>query len=161
MTRALGRALWLVPPTFALHAVEEAPGFTRWLNRNISDEYSQADFVRNNLAGMAMTLAGTWMLAKRPGRSLVFLYFVAVVSQQGVNGAWHAGTTAAYGEYSPGLVTGLLLLPLHWRLTRMAGAAGLLGPRSARAALLMAGAVHAQVLARQVYKGRGPQDEPS
>jgi hypothetical protein len=151
--RRFRRTLWLVPPAFALHVAEEAPGFTRWVNRNITDGYTRADFVRNNAAGVAMTLAGTWALARRPGPALAFVYFAAIVSQQTANAAWHAGATAAYRDYSPGLASALLLfLPLQRRLARLAHAEGILSPRASRAALALAAVTHAQVIARQVHR---------
>jgi len=123
------RAVWLAPLAFAVHIGEEAPGFTRWVNGRITGEYEQGDFVRINTAGMAMTLGATWFVARRPSRPLVFAYFVAVVSQQAANTAFHAGATVAHRAYSPGLVSSIALyLPLWRALAQRAQGDGLRGP---------------------------------
>jgi hypothetical protein len=147
------RAVWLVPPAFALHVAEEAPGFTRWVNRHISGDYHQADFVRINAAGMAMTLAATTLVARREARPLVFAYFTLIVCQQAANAGFHAGTTLAYRDYSPGLVTSLALyLPLWRVLSRRARREGLLTRRGTLAAAVLAALLHARVVAKGVYR---------
>jgi Protein of unknown function with HXXEE motif len=78
-----------------------------------------------------------------------------VLTQQALfNTVFHVGTTVAYREYSPGLVTAVAgFLPLWWRLTRLAGREGLLTRGGALGAAAIGGAVHATAVARQVYKG--------
>jgi hypothetical protein len=151
------RAVWLVPPAFALHVGEEAPGFTRWVNRHIRRDYRQADFVRINAAGMAMTLAATALVSRWPARPLVFAYFTAIVCQQAANAGFHAGTTAAYRAYSPGLATSILLYMPLWRvLSRSASRERLLSQRAGHAAAALAALLHAKVVSSQVFRRAGP-----
>jgi Protein of unknown function with HXXEE motif len=151
----LRSAVWLAPPAFALHVAEEAPGFTRWVNRHISEDYGRADFVRINAAGLAMTVAATALVARRPARPLVFAYFTAIVCQQAANAGFHAGATAAYRAYSPGLATSILLyLPLWRALARRARRERLLSRRANLSAAAFAGLLHAHVVSRQVFRRR-------
>ncbi len=148
------RAVWLFPAVFGLHVLEEAPGFTLWARRHASSRYTQADFIRNNALGMALTLGGTGLVSRSPGRRSVFLYMSLVLTQQALfNTVFHVGTTVVYREYSPGLVTAVGgFLPLWWHLSRLAREEGLLGPASELSAAAIGGAVHATAVAQQVYK---------
>ena len=74
------------------------------------------------------------------------------MTQQAVfNAVFHVSTTLAYREYSPGVVTSMLTVPLWGRLTRAALAEHRLSKRDLNACVLVAGIVHAAVVARQVY----------
>ncbi len=148
------RAVWLFPAVFALHVLEEAPGFTRWARRHASDRYTQTDFIRNNALGLALTIGGTRLVSRAPGRGSVFLYLSLVRTQQALfNTVFHVGTTVAYREYSPGLITAVGgFLPLWLHLSRLAREEGLLGPAGELGAAAIGGAVHATAVAQQVYK---------
>jgi hypothetical protein len=68
------RLLWLFPAAFVVHVAEEAPGFTSWTQRNAREDYTQRDFVRNNVAGFLLTLAGTYAATRRRRRDLSAVY---------------------------------------------------------------------------------------
>jgi hypothetical protein len=148
------RAVWLFPVAFAAHVLEEAPGFTAWARRHGSSRYTQSDFIRNDALGLAMTLAGTWVVSRAPSRPAVFGYFAIVLTQQALfNTLFHSGTTVAYREYSPGLATALGgFLPLWWHLSRLARREGLISGFNARLAAGIGGAVHATAIVQQVYR---------
>jgi hypothetical protein len=148
------RAVWLFPVAFAAHVAEEAPGFTAWARRHGARGYTQADFVRNNALGLAMTVAGTALVVRRPSRPAVFGYFAIVLSQQALfNTLFHAGTTVAYREYSPGLATALGgFLPLWWHLSRLARRERLIAPPAELLAAAIGGAVHTDAVVQQVYR---------
>jgi hypothetical protein len=61
-------------------------------------------------------------------------------------------------EYSPGLITSMLTVSLWRRLTRMGIAENRIGRRDVAACLLVAGIVHAGVVARQVFFRGVPDD---
>jgi hypothetical protein len=148
----LGRAVWLYPAAFALHVVEEARGFTEWVNRHGSERYTAADFVRINGAGLASGLAGTALVARITDRRLFLLFYSAMLAQLPANAAWHAGTTVAYREYSPGLVTSLALFPALWyAVTRVALAEGRLSRRGAALGAIAAAVLHAAMVRQTVY----------
>jgi Protein of unknown function with HXXEE motif len=148
------RTAALFPPLFALHVLEEAPGFTAWARRHGSPRYSQRDFVRNNALGLAMTAVATRLVARSSTRGLVFGYFSLVLTQQALfNTVFHVGTTIAYREYSPGLVTAVRgFLPLWWQLTRLALDEHLITRSGALGAAAIGGAVHGAAVIQQVYR---------
>lgn len=144
-------ARWFLP-AFAAHVAEEAPGFTAWAQRNASARYSQGDFLRNNALGFVGTAAATAAVVRSDSRPLQLAYYTLVVTQQAVfNAVFHAGSTMAYREYSPGLITSLLGAGLWRGLTRAALVEGRVARRDLPACILLAGAVHAAVVARQVF----------
>jgi hypothetical protein len=144
---------WLFVGAFALHIVEEAPGFTRWARRYTSARYTQQDFVRNNVLGLAGTSAAALLLTRLESRPIFLAYYSLVLSQQALwNTAFHGGATLAYRAYSPGLLTALgLFLPLWGRITRRSLQCGLLTGRTLLAAAAVGGLVHAAAVAQQVF----------
>ena len=154
MTRSeLRRTARLITPAFALHVLEEAPGFTDWVNRYASERYTQRDFVRNNALGLVGTAGATGLVTRSGSRPLFLAFYTGVLTQEALwNTAFHAVMTGRHRAYSPGLVTALVLfLPLWWRVTRLAMREGLLTRRGVALAALAAGALHALVVARQVF----------
>ena len=154
MTRSeLRRTARLITPAFALHVLEEAPGFTDWVNRYASERYTQRDFVRNNALGLVGTAGATGLVTRSGSRPLFLAFYTGVLTQEALwNTAFHAVMTGRHRAYSPGLVTALVLfLPLWWRVPRLAMREGLLTPRGVALAALAAGALHALVVARQVF----------
>ena len=139
---------------FALHVLEEAPGFTAWARRHASERYTQRDFARNNALGLAITGAATYVLARPSRRRRFFgVYYSTILTQQALfNTVFHVGTAVAWREYSPGLITSLtLFLPLWWRLTRLALDDRLITRRGAVLASAIGGTIHAGAVAQQVF----------
>ena len=90
-------------------SIPEKPGFTR------------ADFLRNNGLGMALSALLCAAVAVFPHPAVAFVFFALGVWQAGFNTVFHVATTAAYGVYSPGLLTSLTLYPaLCCYLSRLA-----------------------------------------
>ena len=150
--RSFARTAWVLPAALALHVAEESPAFAAWARRNAWAGYTQRDFVRINAGGLAMTAVATWLVARRRGVSFV-AWHAAVLSQQALwNPVFHAGTTVAYREYSPGLVTAVALFPPTWvALTAAAVREGRISHRAVTVSAFLGGAVHAAAVARQVY----------
>jgi hypothetical protein len=151
--RTFARTAWVLPAALALHVAEEAPGFAAWARRNAWSGYMQRDFVRINAAGLAMTAVGTWLVTRTRRRAPFLAWHTAVLTQQTLwNPVFHAGTTIAYREYSPGLVTALGLFPATWvALTATAVREGRMTRRAVAVSALGGAAVHAGAVARQVY----------
>lgn len=144
--------MWLFPLAFALHVLEEAPQFTAWLNRYASPRFTQADFVRNNALGMVLNMFLCAAVPLCPHPYVVFAFFALGVWQVGFNTLFHVGTTAAYGVYSPGLITSLTFYPaLCYYLSRLAFQEGLLTDTTGFIALVLGGVLHARVVAVQVF----------
>jgi hypothetical protein len=145
------RLAWVFPAAYAVHVAEEAPGFTAWAKRNASARYTHRDFVRVNGLGFVGTVAATFVVTGAKSRTLDLAYFTLVATQQAANAVFHSATTVAFREYSPGLVTSMLTVPLWRRLTRAALAEKLLTKPDVVACTVLAGVVHAAVVARQVF----------
>ncbi len=147
------QAVWLVPATFAVHVLEEAPGFTDWVNRYAAEQYSPDDFVRNNALGLLLTAGATLVVRRTSNRTVFFVFYSTILTQQALwNTVFHIGAAARFSAYSPGVVTSVLLfLPVWWYLTRLALSEGLIGPRRVAVAVLIGGLIHATVVAQQVF----------
>ena len=146
------QAVWLFLPAFAFHVLEEAPQFTAWAKRHASQRFTRADFLRNNGLGMALSALLCAAVAVFPHPVVVFVFFALCVWQAGFNTVFHVATTAAYGVYSPGLLTSLMLYPaLCCYLSRLAFREGLLTNTGGLIALVLGGVIHAYVVAAQVY----------
>ena len=146
------QAVWLFPMVFALHVMEEAPRFTTWVNRYASKQFTQANFIQNNALGMALGIVFCILVWLSPSRAIVFLFFATCVTQAFFNIFFHVGTTVAFHAYSPGVITSLILYPpLVFYLTRLAYQEGLLTGRMGILVFCLGGAVHAAVVAKQVF----------
>ena len=149
---SITEGVWLFPGVFALHVLEEAPRFTAWVQRHASPRFTQVDFVRNNGLGMVLGVVLCIAVSLFPHPYTVFAFFVLGVWQAAFNTLFHVATTAAYGVYSPGLITSLTLYPtLLYYFSRLAFQAELLDMESALIAMLLGGVIHAYVVAVQVY----------
>jgi hypothetical protein len=151
--RSFARTAWVLPAALALHVAEEAAGFAAWARRNAWSGYTDRDFVRINGAGLVVTAAGTWLVARTCRRAPFLAWHAAVLSQQTLwNPVFHAGTTVAYTEYSPGLVTALALFPATWvALTAAAVRERRISRRAVALSALAGAAVHGGAVAQQVY----------
>jgi hypothetical protein len=146
------RAVWLLPAAFLLHVLEEAPRFKEWVNRHITGRFTWADFLRNNGLGMALIVGLCAAVDYHPQPAVVFAFFALAVWQCGFNTLFHVATTAAYGAYSPGLITSLVLYPkLVLYLSKLAIRDELLSEDAALKALLLGAVIHAMVVVAQVY----------
>ena len=146
------RGVWLFLPAFALHVLEEAPQFTAWAKRHASTRFTRAGFLRNNGLGIVLSVLLCSAVAIFPHPAVVFVFFALGVWQAGFNTLFHVATTAAYGVYSPGLLTSLTLYPaLCCYLSRLAFREGLLTNTGGLSALVLCGVIHAYVVAVQVY----------
>jgi hypothetical protein len=142
-----------------LHVAEEAGargGFAAWARRNAWPGYRDRDFALINASGLVLTaLAGA---AVRREPRLFGIWYAGIVSQQLLwNPVFHLGTTIAYREYSPGLVTAVALFPALWlRETRRGLRARRITKRGAVLAAAAGGAIHLTAVRRQVYGTRRP-----
>jgi hypothetical protein len=143
------RLLWLFPAAFVAHVAEEAPGFTDWAQQHARRDYTERDFIRNNAAGLLLTLAGTYAATRRPRRGIRAVY-ASVLTQQAVgNAGFHAATRA------PGVATSVgLVLPLWALITRAGLREGVITRRALTASLAAGIAIHALAVRSQVYGHR-------
>jgi hypothetical protein len=104
----LGRDPWFVLTALVLHVVEEIPAFPQWATRHFGTT-SLTYFVLSHIP----LLAAVVYIAHRASRSGVAAVWVwlltAVQSALAANGVFHVVATLWFREYSPGLVTSVLL----------------------------------------------------
>lgn len=62
-------AIWLFPPAFALHVLEEWPRFTSWARRNASPLFTQRDYNTIHVAGIIASILFTVIVSGFPNRS--------------------------------------------------------------------------------------------
>jgi hypothetical protein len=149
----------LFPGAYLVHVAEEAPGIVSWAKRNASARYSERDFPTINGLGFVSTMTATAAVTRADSRALDLAYYTLMVAQQPVfNALFHSATTVTFREYAPGLITSILAVPLWRRLTRAAIDDGRLSRRDVAVCLLVAGIVHAGVVAREVFFVGVPDD---
>jgi hypothetical protein len=118
--RALGRLPLMTFVTLAIHIAEEWPAFPEWATRHFGTT-TRSFYVVSHIPLLAIAL-GVCACAGRPqaGRGWIGA-FVAVQWALATNAAFHVLATVNLGEYSPGLVSAVVLyLPMTvlvvWRV---------------------------------------------
>lgn len=148
------QAVWLFPPAFLLHVVEEWPQFTRWAQTHASKQFTQRDYNTLHIAGLCASLHSAALVWRFPNPWIVFGFF-AFMFAPGVffNALFHAGASMLTRTYCPGVITAVLIyLPLSILLTELAYSEGVLGPFTLVASLLMAGLFHTWEVGHNVFK---------
>jgi hypothetical protein len=141
----LGRALPLaLPAAYLAHLAEEVlggPGFVAWMNARLAPGLTLERFVAINLIVWPLALGLCLAAALRPRWTALA---VPVAAALFVNGLLHAAASLAFGAYSPGTATGLLLyLPLGAAVLHRASR--IVPPRPFALALVAGLAAHAAV----------------
>ena len=104
----LGRSPWLVLAALVFHVVEEVPNFPQWATRHFGTT-SLTYFVLSHIPLLAAVVS----IVHQASRSVVdgawVWLLIAVQSALAVNGLFHVFATLWFREYSPGVVTSVLL----------------------------------------------------
>lgn len=104
------RIIWLMPPAFAVHIVEEyVGGFVEWVELVAGAPMPTQAFLLNNAGFMAILLGLTVLTWRRPSRLSAFLLLAWASGNLFWNFVFHLATTVLLDRYSPGLVTAVLL----------------------------------------------------
>ncbi len=147
-------AVWLFPPSFILHVLEEWPRFTSWAQRYASPLYSQQNYETIHIAGIIGSIVFATIVWMFPVRAVVFVFFAFVLAP-GLffNVLFHAGATVVTSEYCPGVITALTLyLPVFLLLCRLAWSENLLNAPTLISGLVIAGAFHTWEVGHNVFK---------
>ena len=96
--------LCLIPISYGIHIIEEAPRFVPWAKRYFSAPSSFAQFVLGNVIFMAYVLISIALAIFYPGE-LTLVIGLATAAWIFSNFLIHASLTLYTGEYSPGVVT--------------------------------------------------------
>ena len=103
--------LWLLPASYAAHILEEwFGGFPEWMANVLGAPVPRPAFILINAVAMGLAILATRAATRREAHGWMAVGMATVFF---VNGVAHAGSTLAFGDYSPGLVTSVVLyLPL-------------------------------------------------
>ena len=147
-------AVWLFPIAYTLHVLEEFPQFTNWARRYASAGFTTGDYLVIHLSGLVVAFIAPLVVRWFPNRAVIFIFFTFIFTPAVCfNILFHAGTTAAFGAYSPGLLTALTLYPpLFYIVSRRAVREALLTKRTAIISFALAGLVHAADVSHNVFK---------
>jgi hypothetical protein len=109
-----------------------------------------------------MPLAGTTLVTRTTDRRLVYPWYAAVLTRQALfNPVFHAGTTVAFREYSPGVATSPLFLAVWALATRAALRERLASRRGVAVSIAAGAAIQGWAVADQVFfafDGRGSDE---
>jgi hypothetical protein len=151
--------LWIPCVVFVVHVLEEVPRFPAWATKHFAP-MSRAWFVYSHvplLAGIIYVCAQAQAAA--PGSGWVLFAF-ALQWALGINVLFHVGTTIWFREYSPGLVTALLVvLPATIYLHNRVVAEGLLTDAQIRIAIAV-GAVVSVAAVASLWLPTAPSTSP-
>ncbi len=131
------RLVLLAPAAYALHILEEAPGFVAWtrLYPNLfSPTLSDRDFVITNAVLMLAVITAVALCV----RQSIVVAGLSVAGWQLSNAVFHIALTISSGIYSPGAITAVgLYVPLAAATFRQAGREHLLTPGRVGIALFL------------------------
>lgn len=148
------QAVWLFPLAFTLHVLEEVRQFTAWANRYASPQFTFQGYLKIHLAGMIAAFVAATVIWFFPNRGVVFLFFTFIFTP-GIfyNTLFHAGATAWFGAYCPGLLTALTMYPpLYFFVSTRAYREGLLSHQVGVISFAVAGVFHAAEVGHNVFK---------
>lgn len=150
------QAVWLFPFAFLLHVLEEVWRFTDWANRYASPQFTRQEYLKIHIAGIVGAFIVAAVIWFFPNKVIVFVFFTFIFTP-GIffNIFFHAGATAYFGEYCPGLLTALTIYPpLFYLVSRLAFSEGLLNDKLGWISFIIAGVFHAAEVSRNVFKAR-------
>ncbi len=107
------KAIWLAPLAYALHQIEETVfGFTIWREKYLHASQTLPIPVFFAIL-MGVYLAFILIHNLWPNKVTAWFVLAAILAMQFHNGIYHLVGTIYFGEYSPGLITGLIIyIPL-------------------------------------------------
>ena len=148
------QSVWLFPLAYFLHVLEELPHFTNWARRYAAPGFTMRVYLTIHVIGIAVALLAPLVIWLFPNRIVIFLFFTIVFTPAVCfNILFHAGATAAFGVYCPGLITALVLYPpLFVAVSRRAISERLLTSQAALISFVIAGLFHAADVSRNVFQ---------
>lgn len=147
------QVVWLFPVAYSLHVLEELPNFTAWARHYANSQFTMRDYLVIHVSGIAAAFMAALALQFLRNRVAIFIFFAFIFTPAVCfNIFFHVGATAAFGVYSPGLLTAVTIYPpLFCIITLLAIREGLLTRRIAVASLVLAGIVHAADVSHNVF----------
>jgi len=103
----------LLPLVFALHVLEESPGFVTWFNLHADPDITDGLFLSVNATAFAITVIIAAIAAGTRDRIAALVATAWVGFLMLANAIFHLVATLEFGSFTPGVITGTLLyLPL-------------------------------------------------
>jgi Protein of unknown function with HXXEE motif len=148
------QAVWLFPVAYLLHVLEELPQFTNWARHYTNAGFTMRDYLAVHLSGLVVAILAPAVIWFFANLMIIFVFFTFVFTPAVCfNLFFHAGATAAFGVYCPGLITALTIYPpLFYFLSRRAFRENLITPRTGVVSFVLAGLFHAADVSRNVFK---------
>ena len=133
-------AVWLFPPTYAIHLAEEylvAGGFPLWAERALGVHFSNTEFVEWNMFALALMCVGAWLVSRES--KFRFIEIALALAVLG-NVVAHVLGSLVTWTYSPGLITALVVWAPFGTI-RLRSAYRACTPRARRAGVYMGATV--------------------
>ncbi len=148
------RIVWLFPVAYALHVLEELPHFTNWARQYANASFTMRDYLTVHITGVIVAVAAPLLIRYFPNRAVIFLFFAFVFTPAlFFNIIFHAGATAVFGAYCPGLLTAITIYPVTFLVVgRQALRENLISSRAAMISFFLAGLFHAADVSHNVFK---------
>lgn len=108
---AFGPTAWLVLASLLAHVTEELPRFPEWATRHFGTTTPRF-FIISHIPIVAIVAWIAFRAARRHATSRDTFALILAAAAFATNTLFHAAATLAFREYSPGLVTSLLYLPI-------------------------------------------------
>jgi hypothetical protein len=105
-----GRLAWLLLVALALHMGEEWSRFPEWATRHFGTT-SPRFFLVSHVPIVAVVAWVSWGASRRPAAESFLWWYAFILAAFVTNALFHVATTLVFREYSPGLVTGVVLYP--------------------------------------------------
>jgi hypothetical protein len=137
---------WIPAVVFLVHVAEELPRFPAWATRHFGAT-SRAYFVYSHIVMVPAVVVVSVQAQAAAPRTTWPMVAVAFMWVLGTNALFHIATTVLFREYSPGLVTGVLLaIPATGYLVLRVRAMELLTGQQLAAALVIGTVVSGLVI---------------
>jgi hypothetical protein len=146
--------VWLFPVAFSIHVLEEVCCFTQWAQTYASPAFTFSHYLTIHIAGIVLAFVAALILWLYANKILVFLFFAFMFAPAVFwNVFFHAGATAYFGVYCPGVITAVVIyLPLFALTSLKAVKERLLTNGAGLIALSVAGVFHTLEVGHNVFR---------
>jgi hypothetical protein len=106
-----GLVFWLPSLYFVLHTLEELPGFALWVTRYFGP-MSPVSFAWVHIPLLLLVIVASYQASTTMHQRGWAIFATAAMWQFALNALFHLTTAVLFNDYSPGMVTAGLALPV-------------------------------------------------